>query len=50
MKPDSEQREQLFGVHRLGDIVTRSGLQAPLTIAFHCLGSERENRQGAKLA
>src|SRR5687768_8625014 len=44
IKPDAQQRQQLVGVHRLGDVVGGAGLQTLLTIALHGLGGQRENR------
>ena len=48
VQPHAQQRQQLVGVHRLGDVVRRPGLQALLAIALHRLGGQRQNRQRPK--
>ena len=45
VQPDAQQREQLLGVDRLGDVVGRAGLDALLAVALHRLGGERDDRQ-----
>src|SRR5438270_4849970 len=44
-KPGTEQRQQLLGVHRLGDVVGGAGLQALLAVALHGLRGQRDDGQ-----
>ena len=48
-QPDAHQRQQLLGVHRLGDVVGGAGVQALLAVAFHRLGGQGQDRQRAEL-
>src|SRR6185437_3602934 len=48
MQPHAHEREQLFGIHRLRDIVGGARFEALLTVALHGLGGERDDRQHAE--
>src|SRR5690242_20555536 len=37
VQPEAQRRQQLFGVHRLGEIVARSRLETFLPVALHGL-------------
>src|SRR5436190_18835358 len=47
-EPDPHQRQQLIGVHRLGDVVAGAGVEALLPVSLHRLRGEREDRQRAQ--
>src|SRR5882724_9857669 len=47
--PYAEQREQLVGVDRFGDVVGGAGLQTFLAVALHRLGGEGQDGKRAKL-
>src|SRR5579862_4556702 len=48
VEPHPQQRQQLVGIHRLGDVIRRAGLQTLLAVAFHGLRGERDDRQAAE--
>ena len=45
IQPDAQQRQQLVGVDRLGDVVARAGLEALLAVALHRLRGQRDHRE-----
>src|SRR4051812_30307883 len=47
-EPDAQQRQQLLGVDRLGDVVRGAGVDALLAVALHRLGGQRDDRQRAE--
>src|SRR5690242_18156478 len=48
-QPYPHQRQELVGIHRLGDIVARTGVETLLAVTLHCFGGEREYRERAGL-
>jgi hypothetical protein len=44
-QPDPQQRQQLFGIHGLGNIIARPGVETLFAVAFHCFRRERNNRE-----
>src|SRR5256885_6439699 len=49
VQPRPYQRQQLLGVHRLGDVVRSPRFQALLAVALHGLGGEGDDRQQPEL-
>src|SRR4051812_42989637 len=48
VEPDPQQRQELLGVDRLGDVARATRLEALLPIALHRLGGEGNDRQRAQ--
>src|SRR6476620_6111375 len=44
-QPHAHEREQLVGIHWLGNVVARTRVEALLAVALHGLGRQRQDRQ-----
>jgi hypothetical protein len=46
-EPDAQERKQLFGIHRFGNVIGSTRFQALFTVTFHRFGCQSKNGEKA---